>query len=209
MVIGSAGTARADFIGTLGLSNDGVSANSTNLATATSFTFATASLSNPTGTNQLLVASTSGDYSPIPKGVSGSIVVANGALNLTGPPLLTLNITNGTRFTPPPGGLGSYGTFKETSLVFHTLSNPAPNTVRETVYLLGTFTPTALLGQPSTPFTTSLVFTFDQVGGPGGSLVGQATLITPPSLPEPSAVILLGIGGALTLAMRRRLKSKA
>jgi hypothetical protein len=207
MMIG-AGAARADFIGTMGLSSLQTTANSTDLATATSFTFAVGSLSNPAGTDQLSVSAASGDYTPIPAGVSGALVIANGPLDITGASLLSLTFTNGSQFTPPTA---SFGMFNETSIVFHTLSNPAPNTVRETVYVLGTFTPTATLlpGGPLTPLSTSIVFTFDQVGGTGGSLVGQGTLSTPPSAPEPSTIALLDVGGVFSLVMRRRMKSKA
>jgi hypothetical protein len=137
-----------------------------------------------------------GDLSII---VAGNSTGGAGTLTLASLGSFTYHLTGGTTAT-------DYGTFTA-----QTAGSFVDNQTAQflDVYLLGTFTPTTTAGAPLAGFTAgpaSLRFAFT-LSGPNGSLSGSATLASPPAqsppfVPEPASLALIGIGLVSVTAFR-------
>ncbi len=156
------------------------------LKTATSFTFKGVVTNGGTG-------SSVGDYTNIPVGTyAGGSVNYTASLSLSSPSAYSIDFFSGA---------SDYGTFAADSAQIIG-SSGAGSSESLTIYLLGNFTPgAALLTLDPTltagPSATSEIISITQTAGSTSSsatLASPPAPITPPSVPEPASIALLGSG---------------
>lgn len=180
--------------GSITLSSGGVipaSLNGTDLSNSTTFT-----LVGGTQTTGLQ----NGDFSSVP---TGSLLPTS----TTGEPTVSLDLVNFTAFT---FGDPAFGTFDATSLLI--LTQTATNL---DLFLKGTFTPGTDFPAGSTaPLGASDHISLNETGSDGNvSISWGATFAsppaTPPTVPEPGPLFLLGAGLCLMALLRRRNGARA
>jgi len=188
LVVSGSTTAQAAFAtGTQGMADNGSpSINSTQLSTATTFTF---------GTPFVTTTSETGDFRAV-AGNSG-LTLTTSVLNLAAP--TAFRVSN-----------AAFGTFTSSSVV-QLFSSVLPNAQVRAFYVLGSFTGGTNFGggSTSTPASFTVSFTESTIGGVS-SFSDSSTLSIPPapaSVPEPASVAMLGLGlvGSIGFAARRRL----
>ncbi len=182
LALAFAPAADAAFTGTQGFADLGSpSVNTPGLGAATVFT-----LSN-LETN----ANHTGGFTGVAAGVS----FGGGSFTTTGTSTLTL-------------GNANVGNFVETvAPVLLATATVNGVVVGEVFNILGTFTPSAALGDAG-PVAASFTVSMTQTGGPGTSISASGTLSIPPfnPVPEPASITMLGLGlvAAGGVAVRRR-----
>ncbi len=166
---------RADFVGSFGLNaNLPVSSPASNLATATSFSFA----------NHTSNGITSGGFNGMPIGTT----FTGSATNLTTPIVLSTTASTGYTFTN-----SVYGTFTQTAAaVLISQGFNGSVVTNEAFRIIGIYT--GAPGQIS-PLVSSVTISFTQNGGPGTAISASGTVNVPAtSVPEPASLVMLGLG---------------
>lgn len=165
------------IVGDIGLAdNHSPTASPGNVATATSFSFASAT-----------TTAKSGDFTGIAAGtvfVPSSYTISFLAGNLIGAPFTLGNSTFG-RFTANSGSLTQFTVGK---------SHFANITMN------GTFTPGTLLSGYTANHDATFTLTYSQVGH---GAIGDSGTLSMESVPEPASFAMLGIGMAGFFAVRR------
>jgi len=185
LMLGTAPTAQAAFAtGTQGMADNGSpSINSTELSTATVFTF---------GTPFVTTTSETGDFKTV-AGNSG-LTLTTSVLNLAAPTAFRVSNT-------------AFGTFTSTSIV-QLFSSILPGAEVRAFYVLGSFTGGTNFGagSASTPASFTVSFTQSTTGGVSSFSDSSTLSIPPASVPEPTSVAMLGLGlaGVAGYTARRR-----
>ncbi len=185
LLVVSGTTAQAAFAtGTQGLADNGSpSINSTELSTATAFTF---------GSPVITTSSESGDF----KSVAG-----NAGLTLA---TTVLNLASPTTFSVGNAALGTF----TGSTITQLFSSILPGAQVRAFFVLGTFTSGTNFGVISrTPASLTISFTQSTINGVSSFSDSSTLSIPPTTVPEPASVAMLGLGlvGSIGFAARRRL----